>query len=730
MFIKNNDTFAKGKDEFINSENFSLSRDEKDEEFAMDVMSTQLYSNPLRVICQEYMSNARDAHRACGKSDTPISVHLPSQEEPWFEVTDCGNGISPDDYSNIFLKYFASSKRGSVRENGGFGLGAKSAWSYEGANCEFFITTVYDGVEYEYHCYKNESRKRISELVTKSRIGRGETNGTKVRITINKNDINSFIGNFRDITLMWGVKPNVSYPSDFRYTSFGDSDILFENSGVTIFSHNVGASNNSTAIIDDIPYPIDIGILTNKLTDNEKNFIVNGCVYFNCDKLFVHPVPSRERLEYSNQTIEYLVQKIKNSYKDVNDYISAKIKSCGSYTESVIKIFGQELNISKLIKSKIVEPPSFNGFRIIGVDVNYERQYGKVKDRVSAYYANITDDGKILNIVDVNRHLILNNVPFVFQVGGMPSVKKLEFLVKQYSKNKTPINGINIVRFPDKISQNYNIVIDNLEKKYNWSQLNPIDAKDIKIARVTVDKSGKSFGDIYIIGDGKMSLVDVDFNGRYDIFIPIKNKNIVILGQEYGIQSHDFTNFKNFISMGSGVDFSLVNIYGIPKRFINKISKIKTMRSFDDVIHESEKELRVKYNFDDIYENKCNRLHIDNLIRQIPCSLKDIYKLLNKHGKIKESSILHKVCSLDVPEPLRYKMDTESIIFWYIKKIGNVKNSTQSMVETIAADVKKCREMYDTLCSITNSYYLSEDVKKINLFADIVDMIENKHNVV
>src|SRR5688572_23276532 len=104
----------------------------------MKIMRSKLYSNPIKVLIQEYLCNARDANREAG-CDRAIEVHVPTKFNQSFEVRDYGIGISPERMENVFIRYGESTKRGNNLQTGGFGIGAKSGWSYSDS---FSITTV------------------------------------------------------------------------------------------------------------------------------------------------------------------------------------------------------------------------------------------------------------------------------------------------------------------------------------------------------------------------------------------------------------------------------------------------------------------------------------------------------------------------------------------------------------------------------------------------------------
>ena len=89
-----------------------------DEVVILQILRSKMYSNPIRTICQEVMSNARDAHYEVGTPKKPIEVTLPNALAPSFVVKDYGPGITPDRMSNVFVKYGCSTKRDLVWSRG------------------------------------------------------------------------------------------------------------------------------------------------------------------------------------------------------------------------------------------------------------------------------------------------------------------------------------------------------------------------------------------------------------------------------------------------------------------------------------------------------------------------------------------------------------------------------------------------------------------------------------
>jgi len=110
-----------------------------------DMICNRIYATPLRTSIQEYMSNARDSHREAGVPHVPIQVVLPTPLDRSIRIRDFGMGISPDRMSNVFVKLGVSTKRINNSQTGGFGVGAKSAFSIQ----IILLSTLYTTVQQE-----------------------------------------------------------------------------------------------------------------------------------------------------------------------------------------------------------------------------------------------------------------------------------------------------------------------------------------------------------------------------------------------------------------------------------------------------------------------------------------------------------------------------------------------------------------------------------------------------
>lgn len=104
-------------------ESIGMSLDLDSAQMLMQMLSKNLYSDPIGSTVREWASNALDSHRRAGV-DTPIIVKLAMNEQNNYEfsVEDFGLGLDDDDVKNIISKYGKSTKRDSSIELGMFGL--------------------------------------------------------------------------------------------------------------------------------------------------------------------------------------------------------------------------------------------------------------------------------------------------------------------------------------------------------------------------------------------------------------------------------------------------------------------------------------------------------------------------------------------------------------------------------------------------------------------------------
>jgi Histidine kinase-, DNA gyrase B-, and HSP90-like ATPase len=108
------------------------------------LLAQSLYSQPWKSCVREILTNAIDANIDAGKADRPIEINLSSD---MLEITDCGNGMSPQLVEEVLAVLGATTKDGDNLRHGGFGIGILSLFA---AASQAQLDTISEGICYRY----------------------------------------------------------------------------------------------------------------------------------------------------------------------------------------------------------------------------------------------------------------------------------------------------------------------------------------------------------------------------------------------------------------------------------------------------------------------------------------------------------------------------------------------------------------------------------------------------
>jgi len=300
----------------------------------IEILRSKLYSHPIRTLVQEYACNGRDAMREV-KSQDRLIITAPTTFNPEFRVRDFGPGISPERIENVFVLYGASTKRKDNTQTGGFGIGAKSAWSYTDS---FTITTFIDGTKREYVAHIGTSQNGSLDFVSESKTD--EKNGTEIKIAVNLQDIVKFQKAIQRAVFFWEEKekPELRCVQVPDLSKQNGDELRIEELLITDKSLDFVESNNGYygsrggffLIVDGVPYPIDDELVNEN--ESLKNFrtkvshIVN--VFCSVQTGFVEVSANREQLSDSKATRTALNLIAKRWTNLLDKYHSDKFQDC------------------------------------------------------------------------------------------------------------------------------------------------------------------------------------------------------------------------------------------------------------------------------------------------------------------------------------------------------------------------------------------------------------------
>lgn len=256
-----------------------------------NILSSNLYSNPVLSTCREILCNAWDAHIEKGIKK-PIKVDFNGSV---LTVRDFGNGIDPDKLGDIYCTYGASYKTDDAEQTGGFGLGCKSPFSV----CDnFFVTTYQKGKEYKFSLVRSSlehngipSYQKIFEKAT------DDPDGLKVEIPFrNPQDV---LENCESLIRDGGINACLNEALINTLDFKGDFCVFYDKSRKDTQYIRYG---NVLYYISKEKSEL------NKYLPSEYRGYKGLAIIFRAKEGEVDITPSREALQYSEKTIDFIKQ--------------------------------------------------------------------------------------------------------------------------------------------------------------------------------------------------------------------------------------------------------------------------------------------------------------------------------------------------------------------------------------------------------------------------------------
>jgi hypothetical protein len=301
------------------------------------MLSKGIYQNVIRAPIRELSCNAIDSHRAAGKRDTPIRVHLPNNLEPYFEVQDSGVGLSDDGIYSLFTCYGGSDKDGNNDDIGGFGLGSKAPFAYTSS---FNVTSIYMGIKRHYVMHKDELGKPhvtpMGEEVT------SELNGVTVRVPVKPTDFRAFCENAQETFRWFDVPPQVTGNSNYQLpksefeTGFNfPMWSLLKNNSNDYYYNRLGAM----VLMANVAYPLRADSLSSRFHRLVSYPII---IRFNNGEL--EPAVSREDLNYDEHTVQVLEMRLDQVIRDMGAAVEARISQAATMWQARVALVDMQNN--------------------------------------------------------------------------------------------------------------------------------------------------------------------------------------------------------------------------------------------------------------------------------------------------------------------------------------------------------------------------------------------------
>jgi hypothetical protein len=280
-----------------------------------------LAKDKIRYPIRELSTNAWDASRG------DFEVHLPTRLNPIFRVRDYGDGMSHEQMVNVYARLYASTKRSTNDQVGGWGLGSKSPFAYligdTGAG-SYFVTSYHDGVMRSYVLSLAQDGAPVMRLMAETETE--ERNGLDVSFAVRREDIDDFVGGARAILWSFHPRPKI-FPKDA--VSWKDPVVESEGENWTKFKSGTVPFQGPRVRMGCVMYPFEL-----RQIENSGFLDVSDEVLFDAPIGSLKVTLSREELAYDDTTRTTLKNLVKQYEDTFISQLQAKVDTAETLFEA------------------------------------------------------------------------------------------------------------------------------------------------------------------------------------------------------------------------------------------------------------------------------------------------------------------------------------------------------------------------------------------------------------
>jgi hypothetical protein len=329
---------------------------------AFKLFSSGIYNSKIEAILRELACNARDAHVAAGKADTPFEIHLPTAFDPTFRLNDFGTGLKyieggckqchgvglvetqhgdtpcPDcdgtgDYDaviSLYCIYFASDKNDSNEFIGAMGIGSKSPFCYDEKGGGFSITNRYEGVT---RIYQAAVHNGFPTVVLQSKEDTPDSpNGVEISLPVKIGDIWEFENKARSVFEFFSPLP------------IFNKEISINKQIYTIRTEKWGLRDNTVSTISGlraiqgiVPYDVGDIDISRMNTHQRRISEMELDIFLPIGDLEV--TASREFIQLDERTVGNILKALDGVHEGMLEEIKKKIDQCAAVWEARLQIY-------------------------------------------------------------------------------------------------------------------------------------------------------------------------------------------------------------------------------------------------------------------------------------------------------------------------------------------------------------------------------------------------------
>lgn len=275
---------------------------------------------------RELSTNAWDASRG------RFEVFLPTNLNPTFRVRDYGPGMDHDQMTSVYARLYASTKRGTNDEVGGWGLGSKSPFAYligDGGSGSYTVTSYHEGVMRTYVLSLSADgrpmMRRLAEMPTDAE------SGLEVSFAVRRSDIETFT--YRARKILWSFEPR---PRVFPEMGWQEPEIRASGETWKLYRDYTVPFEGPHVRMGPVMYPFDIGEVA-----GSRLLTASDTVLFDAPIGSLSVTLSREALAYDERTRQTLTALVSAYENAVVAQMQEKVSAAETYIHAC-KVFFEE----------------------------------------------------------------------------------------------------------------------------------------------------------------------------------------------------------------------------------------------------------------------------------------------------------------------------------------------------------------------------------------------------
>ncbi len=583
--------------------------------------------------------------------------------------------------STIFCYFGSSTKNESNEETGGFGLGAKSAWSYAD---QFNVITFIDGIKRYYSMSVDDTQCGEMNLLAEEPTT--EPNGTLITVPVKTADVKNFGEWVAYSCAHWPVRPiinrlvtKVKWPAESNVITQGNKWVTYKipdgkEWGEEEYNDEEGKKSKKiidiscgrhtswgtgcSAIVDGVFYPIDKAVINQDLKKDNVSFFMST---FNCFLQFdtgdVDVSISRETLQYNDKTKHAIIKKLnaiiteftKNCVADVVSQPSLlmAMKVFSTYDSNVRKLVDKIKwnghNVSHAITLKD------NGMKVLWVSYNPSRMCGYSTAVVESVgfngaYSAVDEKQQVKIIVnDVEKEITPNPSKLRNLLGYKEDPNTRYFVITTKYAMDYRIGRKD--EFQTFMSNVKNSLIPHLDPIY-LSTVQKENKEKVRREKRDAGIRHNVYSLTYTNGKlfRELKKCIVDTKKSDGVYVEFEANELKFFTEKGSVRTDHARIWKVLEAAIHTIDDSITEVYAIPKRFLDTFKDNKKIVSLQDLfLAKLEKINATAKGKTEIIKAGISAIKHDakSYLNIIPDETKELSDLLNEL-KITKDDIVHK----------------------------------------------------------------------------------------